>query len=77
MQTLCAYRDSLLFWAGYYYRLRDDETLNYRKLFNELMGSMRYVQDKYGEVFKVGEASNSHNELSEQLNFQSEIVHTI
>ncbi|SMQ45618.1 unnamed protein product [Zymoseptoria tritici ST99CH_3D7] len=51
MRTFCQYRDSLLYWGNWYYRLRE-ESFPRRMLFNELVFQMRYVQNKYGDVFK-------------------------
>ncbi|KAK3116380.1 hypothetical protein LTR53_003299 [Teratosphaeriaceae sp. CCFEE 6253] len=48
IRTLVSYRDSMLYWANFYYQLRE-EALPRAKIFNSMVKSMRHVQHKYGD----------------------------
>ncbi|KAK5138098.1 hypothetical protein LTR08_004792 [Meristemomyces frigidus] len=54
IRTLCQYRDSLLFWGKWYYEQRKED-FPYRKIFNEMVQTMLYVQHTYGDPLRKKE----------------------
>ncbi|KAK3705352.1 hypothetical protein LTR37_013325 [Vermiconidia calcicola] len=54
IRTLTQYRDSMMYWSGRQYQARDKE-LPRRRIFNEMVQAMRYVQNKYGDPLVMKE----------------------
>lgn len=71
IRTLCQYRDSLLYWGKWYYEHRGAD-FPYRKVFNEMVKSMRYVQSVYGDpLVKTERPWLGLAELRQLLDFEA------